>query len=61
MFSRRHVTGLLLALAGPVPASSQQVPKRELPMRLEAKVALGEVRGRIDHLARKIREVRNEA
>jgi hypothetical protein len=25
MLSRRHVPGLLLALAGPVPASSQQV------------------------------------
>src|SRR5215218_7885372 len=43
--------GLLVALAGPLPAAAQQGPSREPPMRLEAKIPLGEVRGRIDHLA----------
>jgi hypothetical protein len=43
--------GLLIALAGPLPVAAQQGPSREPPMRLEAKIPLGEVRGRIDHLA----------
>src|SRR5215213_4557262 len=43
--------GLLAALAGPLPAAAQQGPSREPTMRLEAKIPLGEVRGRIDHLA----------
>ena len=51
MSSRRRILALLIALAGPCPVLAQQVPDRDLPMQLEAKIPLGEVRGRIDHLA----------
>src|SRR3954469_3874006 len=51
MLSRRHALGVLAALAGQSAASAQQAPIGGRPMRLEAKIPLGEVRGRIDHLA----------
>src|SRR3954469_20234915 len=51
MLSRRHALGVLAALAGQSAASAQQAPKGGRLMRLEAKIPLGEVRGRIDHLA----------
>ena len=52
MRSRRTVLAALTALAGsPFPALAQGVSNRELLMQVEAKIPLGEVRGRIDHLA----------
>src|SRR5215212_8564282 len=51
MSRRWYALGLLAALAAPLPAAAQQGPSREPPMHLEAKIPLGEVRGRIDHLA----------
>jgi hypothetical protein len=51
MFSRTCAFGLLIVLAGPLLASAQQAPSREAPMQVEARIPLGEVHGRIDHLA----------
>src|SRR3954447_18427228 len=51
MPSRRRVLGLPLALAAPLAAAAQAVPNREATMQVEARIPLGEVRGRIDHLA----------
>ncbi len=51
MSRRWYALGLLAALSAPLPSAAQQGPSREPPMRLEAKIPLGEVRGRIDHLA----------
>src|SRR5690349_16986058 len=48
---RRCVLGMLLGMTGTCLASAQQVPNREAPMHVEAKIPLGDVRGRIDHLA----------
>jgi hypothetical protein len=51
MLHHCRVLRLLLALAGPYAAAAQPVPNREAPLQVEARIPLGEVRGRIDHLA----------
>ena len=51
MSSRHRILALLIAVAGACSALAQQVPNRELPLQVEAKIPLGDVRGRIDHLA----------
>jgi hypothetical protein len=51
MPSRRRVLGLPLALAASGAAKAQAVPNREATMQVEARIPLGDVRGRIDHLA----------
>ena len=51
MPSRRRVLGLPLALAAPLAAEAQAVPNREATIQVEARIPLGDVRGRIDHLA----------
>ncbi len=51
MSIRGRVLGLVLGLAAAIPAAAQPGPDREPLMQLEVKIPLGEVRGRIDHLA----------
>jgi hypothetical protein len=51
MCSSRRGLGLLVALAAPFAAAAQPIPNREATMQVEAKIPLGDVRGRIDHLA----------
>jgi len=48
---RRGAFGLLLALAAPVGAAAQPTQPRPRPLEVEARIPLGEVAGRIDHLA----------
>lgn len=48
---RRPVLQALLVLAGPSTAFAQAGSNRGPPMHLEARIPLGEVHGRIDHLA----------
>jgi hypothetical protein len=46
VFVRWHILRLLVALAGSYPATAQPVPHGELPLQVEAEIAVGEVRGR---------------
>lgn len=51
MFRHFRIFGLLMALASPSSAMAQALPGKEAPLQVEAKIPLGDVRGRIDHLA----------
>jgi YVTN family beta-propeller protein len=51
MPGRRPVLQALLILAGSTPAFAQADPDRGSPLHLEARIPLGEISGRIDHLA----------
>jgi hypothetical protein len=51
VFVRWHILQLPVALAGSYPATAQPVPRGELPLQVEAEIAVGEVRGRQSFLA----------